>query len=150
MTTIDKLSLDIYRDYAMRITLTQETNTQLRLEEASSIPAQLKMVDIFPRLSEFDLVLGLAHRALPWAYFYPPKSFKSGLRRNPFAFYRVCPSFGSLQEQEEVTAYLEKLPCKTPEQEAQKGVLMNFLKGMNRLNRMIGEVMGNVGRFLQG
>lgn len=149
MTTIDKLDLSVYSNYAMRITLIEQINSQYRLEEAASIPAQIRMVDIYPRLTEFDLVLGIAHQALPWAYFYPPKSFR-GLRRNPFAFFRVCPSFGSLQDQEEDEALLESIPCKTPEDEAQKGIIRSCLKQMSHVNYMINYIMGKVGQFLQG
>lgn len=149
MPTIDKLGLDVYRDYAMRITLTQETNNQLRINEASNIPGQLQMVDISARLSEFDLVLGITSQALPWAYFYPPKNF-SGLRRNPFAFFRVCPSFGSLADQERIEEEIENIPCKTPEDEAQKEKIKACMKKMGWINYMINYVMGKVGQFLQG
>ncbi len=149
MPTIDKLGLDVYRDYAMRITLTQETNNQLRINEASTIPAQLQMVDISARLSEFDLVLGITSQALPWAYFYPPKNFR-GLRRNPFAFFRVCPSFGSLADQERIEEAIENVPCKTPEDEAQKEKIKLCMKKMGWINYMINYVMGKVGQFLQG
>lgn len=149
MPTIDKLGLDVYRDYAMRITLTQETNNQLRINEASTIPGQLQMVDISARLSEFDLVLGLAHKSMPWAYFDPPKNW-GGLRRNPFAFFRVCPSFGSLADQERIEQEIENIPCKTPEDEAQKEKIKACMKKMGWINYMINYVMGKVGQFLQG
>jgi hypothetical protein len=149
MATIDKLNLDIYRDYAMRITLIEQTNTQFRMDEASSIPAQLRMVDIYPRISEFDLVLGIARQSLPWAYFYPPDSFKN-LRRNPFAFFRVCPSFGTLQEQAEDEALLETIFCDTPEAETQRAKIRDCLKEMGYVNTMINDIMGKVGQFLQG
>lgn len=149
MTTIDKLDLSVYSNYAMRITLIEQVNNQFRMDEASSIPGQLRMVDIYPRLTEFDLVLGIAHQALPWAYFYPPNSFKN-LRRNPFAFFRVCPSFGTLQDQADDEALLETILCKTPEDEAQKGVIRACLKQMNNVNHMINYIMGKVGQFLQG
>lgn len=149
MATIDKLDLSVYSNYAMLITLTQEVNTQLRLDQAASIPGQLQMVDISARLSEFDLALGIAHKGLPWAYFYPPKSFR-GLRRNPFAFFRICPSFGSLQDQVDDEALLESILCKTPEDEAQKDKIRSFLKKMSWINHMINDVNGKVGQFLQG
>lgn len=149
MTTIDKLELSHYANYAMRITLIEQINNQYRMEEASSIPPQLQMVDISPRLTEFDLVLGLAHRSIPWAYFYPPDSFK-GLRRNPFAFFRVAPSFGTLEEQEQKEAFMESIPCKTPKEEGEKGVLRNLFKQMKYINSMISTTVGNMGRFLQG
>lgn len=149
MTTIDKLDLSVYSNYAMRITLIEQINSEFRMQEASTIPAQLQMVDIYPRLSEFDLVLGIAHQSLPWAYFYPPKSYK-GLRRNPFAFYRVAPSFGSLEEQEESETLLESIPCKTPKDEAEKGAIRGCLKQMGNINSMMTTVYTNMARFLQG
>lgn len=149
MPTIDKLGLDVYRDYAMRITLTQETNNQLRINEASTIPGQLQMVDISARFSEFDLILGRAQKPQQWAYFEEPKNW-GGLRRNPFAFFRVCPSFGSLAEQEQMEETLENVPCKTPEDEAQKEKIKSCMKKMGWINYMINYVMGKVGQFLQG
>ncbi len=149
MPTIDKLGMDVYRDYAMRITLTQETNNQLRINEASTIPGQLQMVDISARLSEFDLALGFVHKSTTWAYFPPPKNFGKQ-RRNPFAFFRVCPSFGSLADQERIEQEIEDIPCKTPEDEAQKEKIKQCMKKMSWINYMINYVMGKVGQFLQG
>lgn len=149
MATIDQLDMAVYSNYAMRITLLEQVNSQLRLQEASSIPAQIRMVDIYPRMSEWDLVLGIAHQALPWAYFYPPKSFR-GLRRNPFTSYRICPSFGSLQDHAQDEQLLESIPCNTPEDEAQKGIIRACLKQMGNFNYMINYIMGKVGQFLQG
>lgn len=95
------------------------------------------------------MVLGIAHQALPWAYFYPPSSFK-GLRRNPFAFFRVGPSFGSLQEQEQDEKRLEEIACKTPKDEAEKATIRSCLKQMSHINSMINYIVGRVGQFLQG
>jgi hypothetical protein len=149
MATIDKLDLSVYSNYAMRITLIEQVNSEFRMQEASTIPAQLQMVDIYPRLTEFDLVLGIAHQSLPWAYFYPPNSFKR-LRRNPFAFFRIGPSFGSLEEQQQDEALLEEVECKTPKDEAEKATIRSCLKHMSWINSMITYIIGRVGQFLQG
>jgi len=149
MPTIDNLDFASSVSYATRITLIEQINAQLRMQEASSIPAQLQKVDNYPRLTEFDLLLGVAHRSVPWAYFYPPPAFRD-LRRNPFAFFRVGPSFGSLENQEKDEALLEQISCKTPQDEAEKTIIRSCLKQMSSINSMINYIIGRVGQFLQG
>lgn len=149
MATIDNLDLSVYSNYALRITLIEEINSQLRMTEAASIPTQVQMVDISPKLTELDLVLGVVPLATPWAYFYPPKRFRD-IRRNPFAFFRIGPSFGSLQDQERDEAALEEIACETPQEEAEKATIRACLKKMSWINDMINYIVGRVGQFLQG
>lgn len=147
--TIDQLDMTVYSNYALRITLIEQINSQLRMTEASSIPPQLQVVDVYPKLTELDLLLGIVPLSTPWAYFYPPQRFRY-TRRNPFAFFRVGPSFGSLEKQEEDEALLENIVCQSPQDEAEKAIIRNCLKQMGKINDMINYIIGRVGQFLQG
>lgn len=149
MATIDKLDISVYSNYALRITLIEEINSQLRMNEAASIPPQLQVIDIYPKLTEMDLVLGLAPLATPWAYFYPPPRYKE-LRRNPFAFFRVAPSFGALDKEEEHEENLDQEECETEEEEEEKEAIRSCLKQMGKINEMISYIVGRIGQFLQG
>lgn len=146
MATIDNLDLSAYNSYALRILLTEEINSQLRMKEAASIPPQLQLVDISPKLSELDLILGVVPLATPWAYFYPPSKFRN-IRRNPFAFSRVAPSFASVEKEEED---LNQVVCHSPLEEEEKTVIRKCLKQMGIIDEMINYIIGRVGQFLQG
>lgn len=149
MATIDQLDLSIYNLYAMRTQMIEQINQQLRLDQASTIPPQTAMMDIQPKLSELDLLLGIVPLNTPWAFFFPPKKFGL-IRRSPFSFFRVAPSVGSLQEQEATAAYLESLPCSTAEEEKEKAAIRGCFKQMEQINRWLGHIVGRVGQFLQG
>lgn len=149
MTTIDKLDISVYSMYAVRITMIEQINSQYRLSEASSIPPQIQLVDIYPKMSELDLLLGVVPLATPWAYFYPPQRFFN-LRRNPFSFFRIGPSFGSLEEQAKDEEKLEHIPVKTSEEEHEKNTIKKCLGQMDKINQMISFIIGRVGQFLQG
>jgi hypothetical protein len=149
MPTIDQLDISVYSNYALRITLIEQINSQMRMTEAASIPPQIQLVNIYPKLTELDLLLGIVPLATPWAYFYPPQRIRD-TRRNPFAFFRVGPSFGSLEDQEKDEALLEDIPCETPQDEAEKSRIRDCLKQMSKINDMINYIVGRVGQFLQG
>lgn len=149
MATIDNLNLEVYKNYAVWISLSEQINTQLKLSEAVNVQSQISMVDLYPKLSDLDLVLGVANTAYPFAYFYPPKRFRD-LRRNPFSFFRIAPSFGSLAKQDEDELRLERIVCSTPSDIADKEVIHSCLKEMGKINDMISYIIGRVGQFLQG
>ncbi len=149
MATIDKLDLNVYNLYALRTKMIEQINAQLQLDKASSIPPQTVMVDVYPKLTELDILLGIVPVATPWAYFFPPKRFEL-LRRSPFSFFRVAPAFGSLEESEEDEQKLSSIPCKSPEEEKEKAVLSNCLKKIDWINQMMSFIIGRVGQFLQG
>lgn len=149
MATIDQLDLSVYSNYALQITLKEQIYSQLRMTEASSIPPQLQLVDISPKLSELDLVLGIVPLATPWAYFYPPQRYRD-LRRNPFAFFRVAPAFGSLDKDEEEKEKLDQIVCEDEKEEEEKAILKKCLGQMNKINEMINYIVGRMGQFLQG
>lgn len=147
--TIDKLDISLYNMYAVRITMIEQINTQLRLGEASTIPPQTQLVDLFPKLTELDILLGVIPVTTPWAFFFPPQRYQR-VRRNPFAFFRVAPSFGTLEEQAKEEARLEQFPCETEEQEKQKAVLLKCFKQMNKINEMLSYIIGRIGQFILG
>lgn len=149
MTTIDKLDLSVYNLYAIRTKMLEQTNAQLRLSEASSIPPQTAILDNYPKLTELDILLGIVPLSTPWAYFFPPKQFSS-LRRSPFAFYRVVSSLGSYEEQTEDEQKLRNTQCSSPDEEKEKQVLLNCFSQIEKLNSWLGYIVGRIGQFLQG
>lgn len=149
MTTIDKLDLSVYNLYAIRTRMIEQINQQYHLEQAASIPPQTMMVDIYPKLTELDLLLGIVPLNTPWAYFYPPQNFRM-IRRSPFAFYRVAPSLGSLEDQEQDEKQLDEYECSTPEEEKEKAAIKGCFKQVGEINRWLGYIIGRIGQFLQG
>lgn len=149
MTTIDKLDLSVYNLYALRTKMIEQINEQYQLDKASSIPPQTMVMNMYPKLTELDLLLGIVPLATPWAYFYPPKKY-GFVRRSPFAFFRVAPSLGTLEDQEQDARVLEEVPCFTPEEEKEKGAIKDCFKQIEQINRWLGYIVGRVGQFLQG
>lgn len=149
MATIDQLDLNVYSMYALRITMIEQINSTLRLNEASSIPPQLQIVDSNPKLTELDLLLGIVPLATPWAYFYPPKRYQN-IRRNTFSFFSMGPSFGTLAEQEKEEEFIEKLPCEDEEDKNDKKVILKCFKQRGKINQMKAYIIGRMGQFLQG
>lgn len=149
MATIDKLDIAIHIQYAYRTELIEQIREQYHLEEADSIPPQTLVVDIYPRVSEMDLLLGVARAHAPWAYFYPPKRYFSQ-RRASFASFRVAPSLGSLEKQQADAAKLAAVSCKSPEEEEERTILSRCLEEIENINDLIGFVVGRIGQFLQG
>ena len=129
--------------------MVEQINQQLQLDKASSIPPQTLIMDIFPKLTELDLVLGVVPLNTPWAYFYPPKDFQS-MRRSPFAFFRVAPSLGSLADQEREEALLDSIPCSSADEEREKTAIKNCFKQIGQINQWLGYIVGRIGQFLQG
>lgn len=149
MTTIDKLDISVYNLYALRTKMIEQINQQYQLDMASTIPPQTLVMNVVPKLTELDLLLGIVPLHTPWAYFYPPMKY-SFVRRSPFAFFRVAPSLGSLEEQEEVARTLESVPCSTPEEAKEKEVIRGCFRQIEQINRWLGHIIGRVGQFLQG
>jgi len=149
MATIDNLELSVYNMYAMRTRMIEQINQQYHLDQASSIPPQIQMMDNYPRLTELDLLLGIIPLNAPWALFLPPKKFRT-TRRSPFAFYRVAPSLGSMEEQERQERQLDEEECETPDELKEKVAIKGCFKQIGEINRWLGHIIGRVGQFLQG
>lgn len=149
MVTIDKLDQSVNWAYASRQRLVEEFNRQIRIDQAASIPPQTQIFDIYPKLTELEILLGVIPYHTPWAYFFPPKKFRN-VRRSPFSFYRVAPSLGTLQEQEEIEELIQNLPCRSPEEQQEKEVIQACFKQINKINSWLGFIIGRIGQFLQG
>ena len=149
MTTIDKLDIGIYIQYARRTQLIEQINQQYHLDEASSIPPQILLVDIYPKLSEMDLLLGIVPVQTPWAYFFPPPRFRFQ-RRSPFGFFRVVPSLGSFEEEDEDERRLEEIECETDTDRKEKKAIKACFEQIDKINNWISFIVGRVGQFLQG
>jgi hypothetical protein len=149
MATIDKLDMNIYNMYAIRTLMIEQINQQLQLDKASSIPPQTQILTSFPKLTELDLLLGIVPLNTPWAYFYPPQRF-GFIRRSPFAFSRIAPAFGSIEEQDESLARLEGVECSSEEELQEKASIRSCVKQIKQINAWLGYIVGRVGQFLQG
>lgn len=153
MTTIDKLDISIYIQYARRTQMVEEINQQYRFYEAASIPPQTLLLDVYPKPSELELLLGVVPAHTPWAYFYPPRLFKYQ-RRSPFAFHRIVPTFGSTDkdedEEQKKQHMLEQMICDSQEEEQEKKALLDCFKQIDKINSWLSYIVGRVGQFLQG
>lgn len=149
MTTIDKLDIGIYIQYARRTTMIEQINQQYHLDEAGSIPAQIQVLDVYPKLSEMEALLGVGPIQNPWAFFFPPPQFRFQ-RRSPFGFFRVAPSLGSFEEEEENEREFDDIQCTTEEEENEKKALKGCFEQIKKINGWISFIVGRVGQFLQG
>lgn len=147
--TIDKLDLSWNDAYARRIQARYELNKQIHLDDASTIPPQIQIMNTYAQLSELDLLLGVVPMLMPWAYFQPPKKFFEK-RKSPFSFARVIPSLKSTDEEGEEFIMLQEIKCKTPEEEMEKSILTNCFKEVSKINKWLSFIIGRVGQFLQG
>jgi len=154
--TIDKFDIGIYIQYARRTQLMEQVLAQYHLREAASVPAQALIVDLYPKLAELDLLLGVATYGTTWAYFYAPKSYTEQ-RRSPFAFHRVLPIIeerrqgkGDDEEQQQEEDILEEISCKTMEENEEKNTLKACFRHINEINSMLRYIGGRIGQFLQG
>lgn len=149
MTTIDQFDISVYNLYAIRTRMMEQFSSQVRISEDRTIPPQTQMVNIFPKLTELDILLGVVPVVTPWAYFYPPKRYRF-IRRSPFAFFRVVPSLGSLDQHTKDEAKIQQVECHTVEEKQEKETLLNCLGQIDKINEWIGFIIGRVGQFLQG
>lgn len=149
MTTIDNLDIAIYIQYARRTQLIEQITQQYHLEEASSIPPQILLVDLYPKLNEMDILLGVSTVQAPWAFFFPPPQYRFQ-RRSPFGFFRVAPSLGSFDKEDEDEKKLDEVVCEDEEEEKEKSILKNCFAQIDKINNWLSFIVGRVGQFLQG
>lgn len=149
MATIDNLDVNVNYLYAIRTRMIEDINAEMGVNRDSTIPPQTAVVNLTPRLTDIDILLGIVPLFTPWAYFMPPKNFRLQ-RRSAFAFSRVAPSFGSLQQQAEDEAKLAAIECGSTEEEVEKAAIGSCLKQIDKINGWIGFIIGRVGQFLQG
>lgn len=149
MATIDKLDISVYNLYAVRTKMIEQINEQMHLEEASSIPPQTQIMATEIKLTEIDILLGVVPLLTPWAFFFPPKQFRT-LRRSPFAFSYVAPSLGDVEDQEKSLNELLGVKCQNAEEEKEKGAIVNCFKQIGKINNWLSFIVGRIGQFLQG
>jgi hypothetical protein len=129
--------------------LVEQIQQQYHLREAGTVPAQALIVDLYPKLSELDLLLGVGTTVTPWAYFFPPKDF-TYQRRSSFAFHRIMPIFGRADAEEEEEKKLEEVECDSEEEEEEKATIKGCIKKVKELNALLRFIGGRIGQFLQG
>lgn len=147
--TIDNIDIGVYFQYARRMQMIEQINRQYHFEEASSIPPQLQVVTFYPKLSEIDLLLGIIPLHTPWAYFFPPPRFRFQ-RRSPFGFFRVAPSLGSFEDQENNEEKIEAIECDEEDEKKEKAAIKACFKQIDKINNWLSFIVGRVGQFLQG
>lgn len=148
--TIDQLDIGIYIQYARRTELIEQVRQQYHLPEAGQVPAQALIVDLYPKLSEMDILLGVATTHAPWAYFFAPKSYAQQ-RRSTFAFHRIIPVFGLMQsEEDEEEKKLDLIECDSDEDEQEKSTIKACIGKIKHLNELLRYIGGRIGQFLQG
>jgi hypothetical protein len=149
MVTIDNIDIGVYIDYARRTQYVDEFTRQIRLQEAETIPAQLQVINLYPRMTEMDILLGVIPVTTPWAYFFPPKRFLSQ-RRSAFTFSQVAPLVTSFEKAGDIEKKLEELECEDEEEEEEKKSLLRCLRQVKKLNSWLSFIVGRMGQFLQG
>lgn len=147
MTTIDKLDISVYNLYAIRTKMMEQFETQIQMTKASAIPTHTQVADNYPKPTEIDLLLGVRTAHTPWATFQPPKEFRL-LRRSPFKRHRIAPSFE--KEQDGMEEFLNSYDEKDEEEKEEKETLQECFNQMGTINKWMGEILGNIGRFVQG
>ncbi len=147
MTTIDKLDLGVYIQYARRTQYVEGVKREYSLDQASSIPPQTSVTDVAPKLLELDILLGVSRTHAAWAFFYPPKNFRF-TRGSPFTRSKISPSIGSEEDEDE--ELIDAVPCHTPEAKQEKAVIKNCIKQLRTINEWLGYIIGRAGQLLQG
>ncbi len=149
MATIDNLDLNIYNLYAVRTRMVEQLNQQLRLDQASSIPPQIQVLNAYPTLTEIDLLLGITPYNTPWAFFKPPVKFLNK-RQSPFGFARILPSLGDEEDQERDERKLAQEECESEEEENERKSISKCFGQISKINQWLQHVVGRMGQFLQG
>lgn len=149
MVTIDNYDIKVYMRYAQQTALVEQIKGEYHLDEAMSIPAQTRVIDVQPRTAEMDLLFDVRKTQSSWAFFPPPPLFRRQ-RRSPFGFFRIAPSLGSFEEEEEHEKELDDIECETEEDEKEKKVIKNCFEQIKKINTWLSFIIGRVGQFLQG
>ncbi len=147
--TIDRLDIGIYIQYARRMQLLEQVQEQYHLREATTVPAQALIVDLYPKLSELDLLLGVGTTVAPWAYFFPPLNYPAQ-RRSSFAFHRIIPIFGESDAEEKEEKKLDEVACSSEDEEEEKSAIRGCIRKIKEINTLLRYIGGRIGQFLQG
>jgi hypothetical protein len=150
MATIDQLDIRIYVQYAKRASQVEQIQREYHLTDATSVPPQTRVVDIYPKLTELELLLGVSpflHK--PWAHFAAPEQFDTQ-RWSPFAFGQVAPMLGSLEKQNLLRKKLKEKKGKGRRNRKRRNAILDCLDEVDELNTMLGFIIGRMGQFLQG
>lgn len=147
--TIDHLDIGIYIQYARRTQLIEQIRQQYHLREAEAIPAQALIIDLYPKLTELEILLGVGTTEAQWAYFVPPKQFASR-RRSPFSFHRILPVFRKANAENEEEEKLNHIVVSSKDEEEEKTHIRACLRKIGEINKLLSFIGGRIGQFLQG
>jgi len=147
--TIDKLNIGVYVQYARRMQFMESVNKQYRIAEAYNIPAQTQIINISPRTSEIEMLMGRSYGGNVWAIFSPPRNYF--IQHRPIVSkFRIVPSIGSLQKQDADQAKVAAYSCATRQEEREQQAIGSVFEVVNNICGWIGHIVGRVGQFLQG
>lgn len=173
MITIDSLDVSHYFQYARRVHSVEQTYRAYRLEHANAIPAHTVIVNVHPLNEEMDSLFGFRRSTQPWACFTAPRNFNEQ-RRSTFAFDRICPSIGTLEQQldklEKMRRHVNEAKNNSDQQseeedhqdddqkkqklsfgqKVEKQLIYNCLEEIEKLNKLINFIIARVGQYLQG
>lgn len=149
MKEIYNFSLQVHIDYAKRIESTERFNKEYRVEQAAGIQSQTLVVTLSPKQAELEKLFGVVAIHTPWAYFFAPPLYRYQ-RRSPFGFFRVAPSLGSFDIEDESEKQLDLVHCETDEEKKQKGAIKGCFAQIDKINNWLSFIVGRVGQFLQG
>src|ERR1700738_1205205 len=136
MTTIDKLDMDAHIRYAEDIEAWREITEEYGLAAPGAVSPQVQALDLFPKISELDLLLGVVTVTTPWALFLPPPDFRLR-RRSPFAVSRIVPSLGTLEEHEDLETHIQSIQCETLEENREKSAILACLAQIDKINQWL-------------
>lgn len=148
--TVDQLDTRIYIQYAQRATAVEQIQREFHINEASSVPAQTQLVDLYPKLTELELLLGVSpYLKRPWAHFGQPQGFDLQ-RWSPFTFGQVAPSLGSMEKIMKLREKLKKKKRDSKQSQKNQEEILECLEEVDELNGLLGFIVGRMGQFLQG
>lgn len=150
MATIDQLDIGVYVLYAKRTQLVEQIQKDYRISESSTIPPQTMIIDLAPKLSELDILLGVVPPYTPFAYFFRPKSFRKR-RRSPFTFSRILPTLADDETTEDdILDLIDSVEDATEEISKEKKALSNCFNEIKTINGWVKFIVGRMGQFIQG
>lgn len=151
-TTIADYEMSWYNLYALRTRSVEEIQKQYQLNQAATVTSNVVMPNYQQVQTELDMLFpDVRFVQNPFANFKaPPIKKHNQSRRSPFAFWRIAPSLGTLEEQEKLEAMVDQFNVDSNEEIREKKAIQSCFKQMNKLNSMLGFIVGRVGQFLQG
>ena len=147
-TTIDKLDIGIYVQYARMTQFREEIERQYGLGAAGQIAPHTIVVDIDQRPTSLDALMGVGG-GIRYSEVAAPAGFFAQ-HRSVFTTHCVVPSLGSEERHEADVAKVSAVKCRSPEARQEQSILKNLYDVRGDLNDQILYIFSHIGQFLQG